>query len=438
MVYAQKNYLAPLGQNSTFRIDKYGCFLTAYSNILEAFGTNIDPLALNQEFINAGSFMYVGDVNPDGSHAIDGLGWGSLTKRYGNIVPVEINNNANGSWPQSNNAIVKFAFRGTTHFSKVADYTQQLILDSWDGVVRHIGYYGQPVAYAIYENTDKPAQIPAMTQVQAASSKSHVGEMLVLPASISSWRIYNIGGPYSSNPDTSIAKLNPAQFGGLSYEVLDNLASNVYEIQTKMFGKVAIYAGPDTPASFQAKEAPAPVAPTPTPETVAPVVEAPVTPPVATVDVVQTPTEEVKVPVVNPEDFKTSYSEAEGDYIANKTTTVNDIEGLQVDIILKKGQKVKVAGTFKKDGQAYYRTKKSVDSGFWYGLPEDILTFISGKAALDEANKQKAIDDLFKEVDLGIEKITNVPSVREKFISGLARIQALFIRKFKITKRRSN
>lgn len=434
MSFAQKNYLAPLGQNSTFRIDLYGCFLTAYSNILEAFGTSIDPLSLNQEFINAGSFMYVGDVNSDGSHAIDGLGWGSLTKRYSNIVPVEINNNANGTWPQSNNAIVKFAFRGTTHFSKVADYTQQLILDSWDGVVRHTGYYGQPVAYAIYTNTDVPTQIPAMTQVQASSSKSHVGDTLVLPSSISSWRVYNIGGPYSSNPDTSIAKLNPQQFGGLSYEVLDNVASNIYVIETGMFGKVAIYAGPDTPATFN-PPTPSPVVTPP----VAPPTDQPVVSPTpavqTTVDIVQTITPEVTVPVVNPNDWKTTFDKVDGNYTANKTTTIKDLDGLQVDLVIKKGQSVHVAGTFTKDGNEYYRTVKSVDNGFWYGIPVDILTFESGMAAVNEANKQIATDNFLDEINLTIDKVDQELSIREKFVSGLARIQSIFVRKFKINKK---
>lgn len=83
-----------------------------------------------------------------------------------------------------------------------------------------------------------PGPIPAPT-----------GKTLFLPSSVLQWRVYNVAGPYTTGHQ--IAFLKPAQFPpGLTYSILATLAVNVYEIQTQDFGKVAIYAGPDTDAKI--------------------------------------------------------------------------------------------------------------------------------------------------------------------------------------------
>jgi len=105
---------------------------------------------------------------------------------------------------------------------------------------------------------DAPAPAPA-----PAPAVQNTGRVLNLPGSVSSWRVYKPGGPWTVN--YAIAKLNPAQYGGLSYDIVGSPASNIYLINTQMFGQVAIYAGPDTPATFSDKPAPG-LAPTPAPE----------------------------------------------------------------------------------------------------------------------------------------------------------------------------
>ena len=62
------------------------------------------------------------------------------------------------------------------------------------------------------------------------------------------WAIYNEKGPYTT--PYKIGDLKPAMFGGLSYEILGNPATDVYIIQTKDYGKVAIWAPRDNDSSI--------------------------------------------------------------------------------------------------------------------------------------------------------------------------------------------
>lgn len=63
-----------------------------------------------------------------------------------------------------------------------------------------------------------------------------------------SWKIYRTNvAPVVVNAFTSLA---PAQYGGLSYEILGNPQADVYTIQTSMFGKVNIYAPRDNDSSI--------------------------------------------------------------------------------------------------------------------------------------------------------------------------------------------
>lgn len=72
---------------------------------------------------------------------------------------------------------------------------------------------------------------------------------LYLPATASRWRVYRVGTSYTVGNE--IAFLNPKQFGGLSYAIKNTLQTNVYEIHARDFGRVAIYAGPETGATIK-------------------------------------------------------------------------------------------------------------------------------------------------------------------------------------------
>lgn len=80
---------------------------------------------------------------------------------------------------------------------------------------------------------------------QPTANKSTKGTVK-LPSNAVSWRVYKAGGPWTIGNE--IGYLNPSLFGGLTYEIVGNPTANVYHIQTRDFGKVAIYAAPSTGA----------------------------------------------------------------------------------------------------------------------------------------------------------------------------------------------
>jgi hypothetical protein len=181
MSYGQINYQQKVG-NSNLTIAEVGCFVTADCNLLEGFGVNVDPPTLNSFYESHGIYTY--DVT---DHANDDITWGSATSYSGGVVLDSVVN-APG-WPQSNEAIVKFHYKShsgymTTHFCKVADWSKQLIVDSWDGKVKSPGtYYGEPIAHATYRfNNPTPAPIvqPAVVTATQDGSPNYDGHSITV------------------------------------------------------------------------------------------------------------------------------------------------------------------------------------------------------------------------------------------------------------------
>ncbi len=77
---------------------------------------------------------------------------------------------------------------------------------------------------------------------------SQVGKYLNLKPHMSSWRVYNQNGPYTTA--YAIGSLAPAQFGGLSYRIRGEKGNNVYLIQTESFGLCAIWAPRDNDSTI--------------------------------------------------------------------------------------------------------------------------------------------------------------------------------------------
>src|SRR5699024_9340192 len=67
---------------------------------------------------------------------------------------------------------------------------------------------------------------------------------LHLPKTAKTWREYRPNGPYTTGNE--IHMLTPSAYGGISYEIKGNPAPDVYLIDTKVKGRVAIYAGKGT------------------------------------------------------------------------------------------------------------------------------------------------------------------------------------------------
>ena len=82
--------------------------------------------------------------------------------------------------------------------------------------------------------------------------KSYVPEAglgyLNLNPHMSSWRVYPVDGPYTTN--YAVGALAPSQYGGLSYKIYEKKATDVYKIKTESFGVVSIYAPRDNDSSI--------------------------------------------------------------------------------------------------------------------------------------------------------------------------------------------
>ena len=79
--------------------------------------------------------------------------------------------------------------------------------------------------------------------VEATNSKKYLN----LKPHVPSWRVY----PLDKTPvvGNECARLSPSQYGGLSYEILED-KGDIKTIKTEMFGKVQIYAPKDNDSSI--------------------------------------------------------------------------------------------------------------------------------------------------------------------------------------------
>lgn len=89
----------------------------------------------------------------------------------------------------------------------------------------------------------------AAPTVQAAKKR-----YIVLPANATSWTVYKLDRPpVKANKANIAGTLKPSKFGGLEYEILEDLGGHVYKIRTGDFGTVKIYGAPSTGARIVEK-----------------------------------------------------------------------------------------------------------------------------------------------------------------------------------------
>jgi hypothetical protein len=257
-MYAQLSYKQFVG-TSHLGIDEAGCFVVADADLEEKVGIHDDPIALNKFYTDHKIYTY--DLT---DKANDDLTWSSITKRCPQLVVKQI---GYSGWPDSDLAQVEFRYKNhlgqeVTHFCAVNHIADHSIIDSWDGKVKtpaeYEKYYGQPIAWAtfVYHTPQTtPAGVhnaPVSAPAAHTSTPQPVPQAptkLYLPPSVWTWHIYKPEGPYTL-PYALKNVLSPKRYGGLTYDIIGNPAPHIYLIQTKNFGKVAIYAGPDTVAQF--------------------------------------------------------------------------------------------------------------------------------------------------------------------------------------------
>lgn len=77
---------------------------------------------------------------------------------------------------------------------------------------------------------------------------------IVLPANAATWTVYKLDRPpIKANKANIAGTLRPSKFGGLEYEILEDLGGHVYKIRTDDFGLVKIYGAPSTGARIVEK-----------------------------------------------------------------------------------------------------------------------------------------------------------------------------------------
>jgi hypothetical protein len=394
MPYGQKFYLQPQGIPPTrYRIDQVGCFVTAFCNLLERFGRGIDPANLNAQLRD--NRIYI-DVD-DGVR--DDLGWGSITALVSDIVVTSVNGLG---WPADNNSIVKFHFshNGVTqdHFCLVADSANHLIVDSYDGVVRQPGYYGEPVASATYAVSQPQPVVPiSIPTPEPPSIPSDQLEIIVG----SGWGVSHVlkaaGYPQSAYED-------PTQ-----WQRLADLNGHPEGLKLTPGQHVMVYKWVE----------PAP-APTPAIEPT-PVVE----PPKAVLS------EQTTVDDTN---WKKSYTELVQEYISKEDVVVRDMDALHGDLQLVANQRVHGKGVFTRDGVVYVRTVKSVQNGWWYGVPKSALEIDptntpENPLPILPADDEDLDDEMFN-LDMAKEarELLHNLSSREKLVNFVGKLQGYWIR----------
>ncbi len=124
--------------------------------------------------------------------------------------------------------------------------TYQIVAEPQTGVYTiNTRDYGQ---VNIFGAPSTGASVVGSNNVSAApQTVVDIYKTVFLPGSATSWRVY----PLDKSPvvGNESGRLNPSLFGGLTYEVLGEPQANVVTIQTRDFGKVNVYVGPETGAT---------------------------------------------------------------------------------------------------------------------------------------------------------------------------------------------
>lgn len=468
MAYGQKNYnelqgIAP----QKYRINQIGCFLVAFSNLLQRFGKDVNPVNLNAVFRDRKIYVDVDDG------VKDDLGWGSVSAYDGNVVVAQ---SANNAIVPSSNCIVRIKANNAfgTHFCLVDRIENGVvyIVDSWDGSIKKSSYYGPITGWAEYRNTTPQPVQPVVPPppapvadnstivVQAGWGISHVAKAAGYPdfATQARWdAIAQLNGHANAStfrlfpnqkvvvrgsaptpapapaPQEEIVNITVQPGWGISH-VLKAAGYNKEQWENpaewlRMSALNGAAAGtnirlqPNQIVKVNRSPIPAP-APAPAPVPVAVVAPEPAKTP----EPVKTDPEPL---VLTKPGWKTSFKAERKVFVASESIIVKDLAGMNLDLQLVKGQKVRSGGIFEKDGVAYARTEKSVTNDWWYGIP---LTALGSGQEPDKyvgpLVDDDDDDDIFKlPLDLKEEakELYKNLSTREKLVAVVAKTQGFIV-----------
>lgn len=116
-----------------------------------------------------------------------------------------------------------------------------------------IGETGMATGVHLHFQIDGGSSVSAINPTEYAYGKkelitntSNTHKKLYLPASAEKWRVYGLKSLVQKGREVGF--LRPAKFGGLEYDIIKMVDSNVAIIKTRDFGEVKIYVAPSTGA----------------------------------------------------------------------------------------------------------------------------------------------------------------------------------------------
>lgn len=199
--------------------------------LLKQYGWGIDKVKKHQDFSN----KYC-------PHRTLDMGW----QRFLNMVQAELNGSNQAETQSTSNISLgdKIKIVGTKYATGelvpewVKNNTYEVIQVSNNKVL-----LGGIMSW-VYINDVRKANNNVNTVIPQVSNKKYLN----LKPHMQKWAIYKENGPYTTA--YKIGDVKPAQFSGLSYEILGNPATDVYIIKTRDFGRVAIWAPRDNDSSI--------------------------------------------------------------------------------------------------------------------------------------------------------------------------------------------
>jgi N-acetylmuramoyl-L-alanine amidase len=117
-----------------------------------------------------------------------------------------------------------------------------MMADDYCSIVGSAIAEGLAAQYGLKKKTEAPAPQP-VPQTKPVPVVQPKHKYVLLPASEKEWRIYPLNKA-AKKANALPNKLKPAKANGLEYEILKDRGNWVFEIQTRDFGRVQIFADP--------------------------------------------------------------------------------------------------------------------------------------------------------------------------------------------------
>lgn len=200
--------------------------------LLKQYGWGIDKIKKHQDFSN----KYC-------PHRTLDMGW----QRFLNMIQAELNGSSQPTIPGENNLNVgdRVKVIGANYATgeTIPDWVKSNIYEIIQ-IANNKVLIGGIMSW-VYNNDVQKISANNTTPITSPVSNK---QYLNLKPHMTTWAIYKENGPYTTA--YKIGDLEPAQFGGISYEILGNPVTDVYIIQTRDFGRVGIWAPRDNDSTI--------------------------------------------------------------------------------------------------------------------------------------------------------------------------------------------